>query len=157
METHNFPEVAKVQRLCLTLTGEARLWYETLRPMEVDLTALQEHFRQQYSKYGNTWKQLFHVWRSFHYDENAETIDSYVSRIKQVAELLNDGEPQILELLKNTLPSKLYWILFSINKLRDAVDATKKGANKGEDRQTTVRTIWCHYSIYEGRRSFTFK
>ena len=25
METHNFPEVAKVQRFCLTLTSEARL------------------------------------------------------------------------------------------------------------------------------------
>ena len=28
-ETHNFPDGAKVQRFCLTLTGEARLWYET--------------------------------------------------------------------------------------------------------------------------------
>ena len=72
---HNVPEVAKVQRFCLTLTGEARLWYETLRPIEVDWTGLQEHFRQQYSKSGNTREQLFHVWRSFHHDENAETID----------------------------------------------------------------------------------
>ena len=70
-------------------------------------------------------KQLFHVWRSFHYEENAETIDAYVNRIKQVAVLLNCGECQIIELFKNTLPSKLYWILFSINNLRDAVDATK--------------------------------
>ena len=31
METHNFPELSKVQRFCLTLTGEARLWYETLK------------------------------------------------------------------------------------------------------------------------------
>ena len=36
METHNFPEVAWLQRFCLTLTGEARLWYETLRPIVVD-------------------------------------------------------------------------------------------------------------------------
>ena len=99
METHNFPEVAKVQRFCLTLTGEARLWYETLRPIEVDWTGLQEHLRQQYSKFGNTMEQLFHVWRSFHYDENAETIDAYVSRIKQVAALFNYGEPQILRAL----------------------------------------------------------
>ena len=28
METHNFPDVAKVQRFCLTLMGEARFWYE---------------------------------------------------------------------------------------------------------------------------------
>ena len=48
METHNFPEEAKVQRFCLTLIGEARLWYETLRPIEVDWTGLQECFRQQY-------------------------------------------------------------------------------------------------------------
>ena len=42
METHNFPEVAKVQRFCLTLTGEAILWYESFKPIEVD------QFRQQY-------------------------------------------------------------------------------------------------------------
>ena len=40
METYNFPEVAKVQRFCLTLTSEARLWYETLRPIVVDWTGL---------------------------------------------------------------------------------------------------------------------
>ena len=48
METHNFPEEAKVQRFCLTPTGEATLWYETLRPIEVDWTGFQEHFWQQY-------------------------------------------------------------------------------------------------------------
>ena len=101
-----------------------------LRPIEVDWTGLQECFRQHFSKFGNTREHLFHVWRSFHYDENAETIDAYVNRIKQVAALLNYGEPQILELFKNTLPSKLYWILFSINNLRDAVDAAKRVLTK---------------------------
>ena len=85
METHNFPEVAKMQRFCLTLTGEVRLWYETLRPIVLDWTRLQKHFRQQYLKFGNTRELLFHVSRSFHYDENTETIDAYVNRIKQVA------------------------------------------------------------------------
>ena len=28
METHAFPEAAKVQRVCLTLVGEGTLWYE---------------------------------------------------------------------------------------------------------------------------------
>ena len=108
METHNFPEVAKVQRYCLTLTSKARLWYESLRPIVVGWTGLQECFRQQYSKFGNMQEQSFHLWRSFHYDENMETVDVYVNRIKQVAMLLNCGEPQILELFKNILPSKLY-------------------------------------------------
>ena len=86
-----FQRKLKVQRLCLTLTGEARLWYETLRPIEVNWIGLQEHFRQQYSKFGNTREQLFNVWRSFQYDENTDTIDSYISKIKQVAVLLNYG------------------------------------------------------------------
>ena len=53
-------------------------------------------------------------------------IDTYVNRIKQVAALLNYGEPQILELFKNTLPSRLYWVLFPIEDLRVAVDAAKR-------------------------------
>ena len=30
MDTQEFPEQVKVQRFCLTLVGEARLWYELL-------------------------------------------------------------------------------------------------------------------------------
>ena len=68
METHNFQQEAKVQRFCLTLTGDARLWYESLRPRN-RLANLARPFRQQYSKFGNTREQYFHIWRSFHYDE----------------------------------------------------------------------------------------
>ena len=32
---------------------------------DVDWQGLQNVFRQQYSKRGNTRKQLFHAWRSF--------------------------------------------------------------------------------------------
>ena len=46
VETHNFPQEGKVQRFCLTHTGEARLWYESLRSIEIDWPTLQEHFRQ---------------------------------------------------------------------------------------------------------------
>ena len=78
------------------------------------------------------------MWRSFHYDENTDTIDSYILKIKQVASLLNYGEPEILELFKNTLPSKLYWILFPINNLREAVDTAKRVLNKEKvDKQLT--------------------
>ena len=126
----------------LTLPGEARLWYETLRPIEIDWMALQECFRQQYSKFGSTREQYFHVWRSFHYDENTEPIDSYISKIKQVAALLNSGEAQILELLKNTLPSKLYWILFPTNNLTEAVDATKRVLTKEKlDKHLSGQTV----------------
>ena len=129
METHNFWDDTKVRRFCLTLTGEARLRYESIRPIEMDWDALQECFRQQYSKFGSSREQYFHVW-SFQYEENTDTIDSYILKIKQVASLLNYGEPEILELFKNTLPSKLYWILFPINNLREAIGTTKRVLNK---------------------------
>ena len=68
MDTHAFPEGVKVQRFCLTLVGEARLWYESLRSVALDWNGLQTQFRQQYSKIGNTREQLFHAWRSFHFN-----------------------------------------------------------------------------------------
>ena len=70
MTTHDCPEGVKVERFCLTLTREARLWHASLEPIEMTWPELQNQFRRQYSKLGNTREQLFHVWRSFHYDEN---------------------------------------------------------------------------------------
>ena len=96
MNAHCFDEDIKVQRFCLTLIGEARLWYHSLEPLGNMMWAqLQNLFRQRYSNLGNTCEQLFHAWRSFIFDENTETIDSYVIRIRQVATLLGYGEPQI--------------------------------------------------------------
>ena len=40
MMTHNFQNDVKVQRFCLTLVGEARLWYESLTPIANDWQAL---------------------------------------------------------------------------------------------------------------------
>ena len=82
MDTHDFQDQEKVRRFCLTLVGEARLWYESLRPINTDWKDLQHMFRQQYSKIGHTREQLFHAWRSFHFDENTQTIDAYVYCIR---------------------------------------------------------------------------
>ena len=127
MNAHNFNEDVKVQRFCLTLLGEARLWFQTIEPLEnTTWPQLQNLFRQRYSKLSNTQEQLFHVWRSFNFNENTETIHSYVTWIRQVATLLGYGEPQILEVFKNTLPTKLYWILFPIEDLRQSVETAKR-------------------------------
>ena len=109
--------------------GEARLWYETLgtQQQQLDWAGLQECFRQQYSKFGNTREQYFHAWRSFHFDEATDTIGGYIQKVKQVAALLNYGEPHILELFKNTLLSRLHYMLYQINDLRVAVEITKRG------------------------------
>ena len=122
VNAHNFNEDVKVQRFCLTLLGEARLWFQSIEPLEnTTWPQLQNLFRQRYSKLDNTCEQLFLAWRSFNFNENTETIDSYVMQIRQVATLLGYGEPQILEVFKNTLPTKLYWILLPVEDLRQAV------------------------------------
>ena len=53
-------------------------------------------------------------------------LDAYVTRIRQVAALLGYGEPQILEVFKNTLPNRVYWVLFPIEDLKLAVKTVKR-------------------------------
>ena len=79
MNAHHFIDGVKVQRFCLTLLGEARLWFQSLEPINVDWPELQNLFRQGYSKEGNTQEQLFHAWRYFSFHENTETMYSYVT------------------------------------------------------------------------------
>ena len=111
------------------------LWYESLKPVALDWNGLQNQFQQQYSKIGNTREQVFHAWRSFHFDKN-ETLDAYITCIRQVATLLCCGKPQVLEGFKNTLPTRLYWVLFPIKDLRVAVEAAKRILTKEKvDRQ----------------------
>ena len=138
MEAHNFPDRDKVRHFHLMLIGEARLWYESLAPLDDDWPTLQNKFRWQYSKIGNTPEQLFHAWRTFKFDENTDTVDSYVLRMSQVAAMLNYGEMQILENFKNTLPYRLYLTLINVNNLRDAIDLAKRVLTKEKlDRQLT--------------------
>ena len=153
MNAHPFNDDVKVQRFCLTLLGEARLWFQSLEPLEgTTWPQLQNLFRQRYSKLGNTCEQLFHAWRSFNFDENTETIDSYVIQIRWVATLLRYGEPQILEVFKDTLRTKLYWILFPIKDLRQAVDTVKRILTKEKlDKQLTGQTFTSPFmNIREG-------
>ena len=130
MITHNFPNDEKVQRFCLALVGEARLWYESLTPIANDWPALQENFGRQYSKIGNTREQLLCVWRSFPNDKTTETVDPYVNSIRQVVAMLGYGKLQILEVFKNTIPNRLYLILFPMDNLRVAFEIAKRVLTK---------------------------
>ena len=138
MNTHDFPDAVKVPRFCPTLMGEARLWYASLEPIAMTWQELQNQFWQQYSKLGNMREQLFYAWRTFHYDENVEMPDAYVTRIRQVARLLGYGELQVLEVFKNTVPNRLYWVLFPIDNFREAVEPAERFLTKEKiDRQMT--------------------
>ena len=159
MTTHDFPEAVKVQGFFLTLVGEARNWYATLALVAMTWPELQNMFRHQYSKIGNMREQLFHAWRSFHYDENVETPDAYVIRIKQVARLLGYEDLQVLEVFKNTVPNRLYWVLFPIDNLHDAVETTKRFLTKEKiDRQMTGQSSTPFMKLSDKKRkSVTFE
>ena len=138
MEVHNFPEGEKVRCFRVTLIGEARLWCESLALLDNDWPTLQNKFRWQYSKIGNTPEQLFHAWRTFKFDKNTDSIDSYVLRMSQVTTMLNYGKMLISENFENTLPYRLYSPLINVNNLRDAIDLAKKVLTKEKlDRQLT--------------------
>ena len=64
--------------------------------------------------------------RSFYFHENTEMIDTYINHIRQVTTLLGYQEPQMLDVLKNTLLTKLYWVLFPVMDLRQAAETAKK-------------------------------
>ena len=89
---------------------------------------------------------------SHSFDENTETIDSYVIRIRQVGNLLGYGKPQILEVFKYTLWTKLYWISFPIEDLRQTVDTAKRILTKEKlDKQLTGQTSTSPFmSVREG-------
>ena len=65
-----------------------------------------------------------------------EMWDVYVTCIRQVATLLGNVEPQVLEVFKNTLPIKLYWVLFPIGDLRLVLQIAERILTKEKiDRQ----------------------
>ena len=69
-----------------------------------------------------------------------------------MANLLRYGEPQILEVFKNTLATTLYWVLFPIENIRQAVDTAKRILTKEKlDKQLMGQTSTSPFlSIREG-------
>ena len=52
--------------------------------------------------------------------------------------MLGYEDPQVLEVFKNTVPNRLYWVLFPINNLHEAVETAKRFLTKEKiDRQMT--------------------
>ena len=62
--------------------------------------------------------------------KNTETLDSYATHIGQVATPVGYGEPQVIEVFKNTPPTRLYWVLFPIEDLRKVTETVKRRLTK---------------------------
>ena len=93
------------------------------------------------------------MWRSFHYDENVETPDAYVTRIRHIVRLLGYGEPQVLEVFKNTVPNRLYWVLYPIDNLHEAVETAKRFLIKEKiDRQMAGQSLTPFMKLTDKKR-----
>ena len=85
--------------------------------------------------------------------------DIYVTRIRQVVKLLGYGEPHVLEVFKNTVPNRLYWVLFPIYNLCEAVETAKRFLTKEKiDRQMTGQssTPFMKLSDKKSRKTVSF-
>ena len=130
MDTHRFQEDDKVQRFCLTLTEEARLWYESLRLINTDWTELQISFRQQYSKIGNTREQVISCMEILSFQQKHRNNRYLCTSYKTGCHTLR------LWGTTNTLRTRLYWVHFPLANLQLAVEAVKRILTKGKiDRQ----------------------
>ena len=91
----------------------------------------------------------------FNYDENAEMIDVYVNHIRQVAALLGYEEPQVLEVFKNTILNRLYWILYATDNLRLAAETAKSVLTKEKiDRQMSGQSSTAPFmKVRDGQKS----
>ena len=100
---------------------------------------MQNLFRQRYSKLCNTCEQLFHAWRSYNFDENTNyrflcNVNKTGSNTLRLWRTTGIGSIQ-------SIPTKLYWILFPIEDLRQAVETAKRILTKEKlDKQLTGQT-----------------
>ena len=82
-----------------------------------------------------------------------ETPDAHVIRIKQVARLLGYEDPQVLEVFKNTVPNRLYWVLFPIDNMHEVVETAKRFLTKEKiDRQMTGQSTTPFMKLTEKKR-----
>ena len=91
--------------------------------------------------------------------KNVEMPDAYVTRIRQVVRLLGYGEPQVLDVFKNTVPNRLYWVLFPIDNLHKAVETATRFLTKEKiDRQVTEKssTPFMKISDKKSRKTVSF-
>ena len=85
--------------------------------------------------------------------------DTYVTRIRQVARLVGYGELQVLEVFKNTVPNRLYWVLFPIDNPREAVETAKRFLTKEKiDRQIIWQssTPFVNLNDKKGKKAVSF-
>ena len=120
---------AKFGRFCLTLGGDACLWYESIPLLEMIGVICKNIFTDKSLNLDKD-KNNFQREGSFLFYEATDMIDLYVLRLKHCSKMLRYNRSEVLELMKNTLPTEYYCFLFGIQNLRRAVESTMHAMTK---------------------------
>ena len=151
MDTHGFQDNVKMRcKHCLTLTGEDRLWYESLRLINIDWSGLQNIFRQQYSKIGNTRGQLFTLGDLLTQQKHGNN-RCLCTAHKTGSHTLRLSKTTNIRSLQKHTSNKIILGSFPNNGLETSSRNSKKNFDKGKDRQTVSRTDFLD-SIHEHKR-----
>ena len=74
------------------------------------------HFSRYFSTQGRNIKHLHERWRTFSFDPANDDIEEYIRDVKEAAKQLGHGDNAVINLLKATMPTKLYGTLYGHNK-----------------------------------------
>ena len=126
METHNFPEGDKVRCFHLTLIGEAQVMVWITSTIRWWLACLYKINSGDNTQNRHTPKQLFHAWRTFKFNENTDTVDSFCSKNESGSSNAKLWRNADIREFQDTLLHQLYSTIINVNNLRDAINLAKE-------------------------------
>ena len=102
-----------------TLQHLAREWYHGLDMDQFGSNwhKFTRHFSRYFSTQGRNIKHLHERRRSFSFDPNTDGIKEYIHNVHEAAKHLRHGDDAVLNLLKATMPTELYGILYGHDNL----------------------------------------
>ena len=97
-----------------TLQHLAREWYHGLDMHQFGDSwhEFTQHFSRYFSMQGRNIKDLHERWRAFSFDPNTDDIKEYIRDVCEAAKQLGHGVDAVLNLLKATMPTEFYSILY---------------------------------------------
>ena len=86
---------------------------------------LQQRFSRYFSTQGRSIKHLHDKWRNFSFTPGQDDIEAYIRDVKEAAHQLNYNDEAILHLMKATMPSEIYSILYNQHDLNMVITMVK--------------------------------
>ena len=124
MDTYNILPVNKPTNFKHTLDHLAREWYDSLT-FPIAWNDLQQRFSRCFSTQGRSIKHLHDKWQNFSFIPGKDDIEAYIRDVKEAAHQLNYNDKAVLHLIKATIPSEIYGILYNQHDLNMVITMVK--------------------------------